>query len=168
MRMIAMAGVLVCFAGTAWGQQTPAAAPAAATPDTDMTRLGYVSAADIAAGLKKLPQDRADIAFRIFQLPPYAVNAANRAPVTQIANIHDSQSELFMVLDGSGSIVWGGKVVGGTRTGDNVAGKSIEGGTTQKLAKGDFFVVPPGLPHMFADIAPGGLQVMQLYLPKPK
>ena len=165
MRIVALAGVLVMLSGNAWAQQAPAAP---ATPDTDTTKLGYMSAADIAAGLKKLPQDRADIAFRIFQLPPYNVNAANRAPVTQIANVHDSQSELFMVIDGSGSIVWGGKVVGATRTADNVAGKSIEGGTTQKLSKGDFFVVPPGLPHMFADIAPGGLQVMQLYLPKPK
>lgn len=43
-----------------------------------------------------------------------------------------------------GSIVWGGKVVGATRTGGNVTGKAIEGGTTQKLSKGDFFVVPPG------------------------
>jgi hypothetical protein len=165
MRTIAMVWVLVCLAGNGWAQQAPSTPP---TPDTDTTKLGYMSAADIAAGLKKLPQDRADIAFRIFQLPPYNVNAANRAPVTQIANIHDSQSELFMVIDGSGSIIWGGKVVGETRTGDNVAGKSIQGGTSQKLAKGDFFVVPPGLPHMFADIAPGGLQVMQVYLPKPK
>ena len=166
MRLLAMACVLVLLSVNAMAQQAPAAAPS--VPDTDTTKLGYVSAADIAAGLKKLPQDRADIAFRIFQLPPYNVNAANRAPVTQIANVHDSQSELFMVIDGSGSIVWGGKVVGAAKTADNVTGKSIEGGTTQKLAKGDFFVVPPGLPHMFADIAPGGLQVMQLYLPKPK
>ena len=166
MRMLAMACVLGLFSVNAWAQQAPAAAPP--TPDTDMTKLGYVSAADIAAGLKKLPQDRADIAFRIFQLPPYNVNAANRAPVTQLPNVHDSQSELFMVIAGSGSMVWGGKVVGATRNADNVTGKSIEGGTTQKLAKGDFFVVPPGLPHMFADIAPGGLQVMQVYLPKVK
>lgn len=56
--------------------------------------------------------------------------------------------------------------MGGTPSGGNVTGKTIEGGTTQKLSKGDFFVVPPGMPHMFANIAPNGLQVMQLYLPK--
>ena len=166
MRVLAAVCALVLLSVNAMAQQVPAAAPP--TPDTDTTKLGYMSAGDIAAGLKKLPQDRADISMRIFQLPPYNVNAANRAPVTQIANVHDSQSELFMVIDGSGSIIWGGKVVGATRTADNVAGKSIEGGTTQKLGKGDFFVVPAGVPHMFADIAPGGLQVMQLYLPKTK
>ena len=163
MRLIAMTCVLVLSSAFLSAQQ-PAAAPP--TPDTDLTKLGYVSAADIAARFKKLPQDRADISFRIFQLPPYNVNGANRAPVTQIANTHDSQSELFMVIDGSGSIQWGGKLTEAARNGANETGKAIVGGTTQKLAKGDFFVVPPGLPHMFTDIAPGGLQLMQLYLPK--
>ena len=165
MRTLAIAGMTLFLAGRAWAQ-APAAAPT--TPDTDLTKLGYVSAGDVAAGLKKLPQDRADISMRIFQMPPFNVNAAHRAPVTQVANVHDDQSELFMVLDGSGSIVWGGKVVGATRNGANVTGKSIEGGTTQTLGKGDFFVVPPGLPHMFANIAPAGIQLMQLYLPKTR
>ena len=159
--------IMILIASAAIHAQQPAAAPPP-TPDTDLTKLPYVSAAEIAAALKKLPHDRADVAFRIFQVPPYNVNAAHRAPVTQIANIHDDQSELFMVLDGSGSIVWGGNVVGPTRNGANVTGKTIEGGTTQKLAKGDFFLVPPGMPHMFADLAPGGLQLMQLYLPKTR
>ena len=165
MRIIAIASLTLFLSGSAWAQ-APAAAPA--TPDTDLTKLGYVSAGDIAAGLKKLPQDRADISMRILQIPPYNVNAAHRAPVTQVANVHDEQTELFMVLDGAGSIVWGGKVAGATRTGANVTGKAIDGGTTQKLGKGDFFVVPPGLPHMFANISPNGLQLMQLYLPKTR
>jgi len=125
MRLIAMVGVLALLAGNAWAQQQPAAATPP-TPHTDLTKLGYMSAADIAAGLKKLPQDRADIALRIFQIPPYNVNAAHRAPVTQIANVHDDQSELFMVIEGAGSLVWGGKVVGATRNGANVTGKAIE------------------------------------------
>jgi mannose-6-phosphate isomerase-like protein (cupin superfamily) len=159
MRIAVMMCVALSFAGHAWAQPP-------ATPDTDLTKLGYVSAGDIAAGLKKLPQDRADISMRIFQIPPYNVNAAHRAPVSQVANVHDDQSELFMVIEGTGSIVWGGTVAGATRNGANVTGSGIDGGTTQKLAKGDFFVVPPGLPHMFANIAPGGLQLMQIYLPK--
>ena len=41
-------------------------------------------------------------------------------------------------------------------------------GSKQKLAKGDFLIVPAGVPHMFADISPAGITVMQLYLPKAK
>jgi quercetin dioxygenase-like cupin family protein len=162
MRTTTVISCVMALSSSAALAQAPVAPP---TPDTDLTKLGYVSAADIAAGLKKLPQDRADVSMRVFQIPPYNVNAAHRAPVTQVANVHDGQTELFMVLDGTGSIIWGGTLVV-ARNGGNATGKSIEGGTTQKLGKGDFFVVPPGVPHMFANIAPGGLQLMQLYLPK--
>jgi len=162
MRTTTVISCVMALSSSAALAQAPVALP---TPDTDLTKLGYVSAADIAAGLKKLPQDRADVSMRVFQIPPYNVNAAHRAPVTQVANVHDGQTELFMVLDGTGSIIWGGTLVV-ARNGGNATGKSIEGGTTQKLGKGDFFVVPPGVPHMFANIAPGGLQLMQLYLPK--
>lgn len=71
----------------------------------------------------------------LFQIPPYDVNAAPRAPVPQVANVQDDQTELFMVLDGTGSIVWGGKVAGATRSGANVTGKAIDGGTTHLLFK---------------------------------
>ena len=158
MRIAVMMCVALSFAGHAWAQP--------ATPDTDLTKLGYVSAGDIAAGLKKLPQDRADISMRIFQIPPYNINAAHRAPGSQFKNMQQDQSELFMVIEGTGSIVWGGTITSTPRNGATLTGRGIDGGTTQKLAKGDFFVVPPGLPHMFANIAPGGLQLMQIYLPK--
>jgi mannose-6-phosphate isomerase-like protein (cupin superfamily) len=165
-RFMALAGVLVLSSIAASAQQ-PAAQPASApTPDSDPTRAHYMSAVDIAAGLQKLGNDRADIAFRIFQIPPYNINAAQRAPVTQVANVHDDQAELFIVLDGTGTMVTGGKVLGEKRNGANVTGTSIEGGTRQKLSKGDFLIVPAGVPHWFTDLAPGGLSLMQLYLPK--
>lgn len=75
MRIVAIATLTLCLSGSAWAQAPP-------TPDTDLTKLGSVSAGEIAAGLKKLPQDKADISMRIFQIPPYNVNAAHRAPVT--------------------------------------------------------------------------------------
>ena len=124
MRIAVMMCVALSFAGHAWAQP--------ATPDTDLTKLGYVSAGDIAAGLKKLPQDRADISMRIFQIPPYNINAAHRAPVSQVANVHDDQSELFMVIEGTGSIVWGGTVAGATRNGANITGRGIDGGNDSK------------------------------------
>ncbi|MCM3880953.1 MAG: hypothetical protein ND807_12665, partial [Vicinamibacterales bacterium] len=86
--------------------------------------------------------------------------------VGQVANQHDTQAELFMVLDGTATMVTGGKIVEPARNGANVTGKSIDGGTKQKLAKGDFLIIPAGVPHWFTDIAPAGVSLMQLYLPK--
>lgn len=167
MRIIATASVFVLLAGTAWAQQAAAPAPAnPPMPPNDPTKAHYVSAAEIAAGVRKLGNDRADIAHHIFNIPPYAVNAAHRAPVAQLANQHDTQTELFMVIDGTATMVTGGKIVGPTRNGTNVTGKAIEGGMRQKLAKGDFLIVPAGVSHWFTDIAPAGISLMQLYLPK--
>jgi mannose-6-phosphate isomerase-like protein (cupin superfamily) len=162
MRMMATAGVLVLLSGSARAQQP--AAPV--QPPNDQSKASYISAADVAAGVAKLGNDKADVAFRVFQVPPYTINAAHRAPVTQVANLHEAQAELFVVMDGTATMVTGGKVVEPTRNGTNVTGKAIEGGVKQKLAKGDFFIVPAGVPHQFTEIAPGGITMMQLYLPK--
>lgn len=164
MRLIATAGVLIVFSGTAWAQTAAPAAPP--LPPNDPTKASYMSAAQVAAGVKKLGNDQADVTFRVFQIPPYTVNAAHRAPVLNIANIHEAQAELFIVMDGTATMVTGGKIVEPTRNGTNITGKSIEGGTSQKLSKGDFLIVPAGVPHWFTAIAPGGITVTQLFLPK--
>ena len=99
---------------------------------------------------------------------PYTINVAHRAPVPNIANIHEAQAELFIVMEGTATMVTGGTIVEPARNGTNIAGKSIEGGTTQKLSKGDFFIVPAGVPHWLTNIAPGGLTVTQMFLPNAK
>lgn len=162
MRIMATAGVFVLLSGSAWAQQP--AAPA--QPPNDPNKASYMSAGQIAAGVATLGNDRADAAFRVFQIPPYTINAAHRAPVPQVANQHNAQAELFVVMDGTVTMVTGGKIVAPTSTGTNVSGKSIEGGVKQKLAKGDFFIVPAGVPHQFTEMAPGGVTVMTMYLPK--
>jgi uncharacterized RmlC-like cupin family protein len=45
-----------------------------------------------------------------------------------------------------------------------LSGTSIEGGVRQTFSKGDFLLVPSGIPHQFVDIqAP--VQLMSIYLP---
>ena len=105
-----------------------------------------------AAGVAKGGNDKADVAFRVFQIPPYTINAAHRAPVPQVANLHEAQAELFVVMEGTATMVTGGKIVGATRNGTNITGKSIEGGTGQK--------------HWFTNIAPAGITLTQMSLPK--
>jgi mannose-6-phosphate isomerase-like protein (cupin superfamily) len=163
MKPMTTIAVLVLLSGPAWAQT-----PAAPQPPNDLHKASYMSAAQVAAGVKKLGNEKADIAFRVFQIPPYTINAAHRAPVPNLANLHDAQSELFIVMEGTGTMVTGGTIVEPTRNGTNVTGKSIQGGTAQKLAKGDFMIVPSGVPHWFTDIAPTGLTVTQMYLPNAK
>jgi mannose-6-phosphate isomerase-like protein (cupin superfamily) len=88
-------------------------------------------------------------------------------PLAQGASVHEVQAELFYVVDGSATLLTGGKLVGETRNGTNLQGKSIEGGTALKFSKGDFMVVPSGVAHQFVDVQ-SPVVVMSMYLPDAK
>ena len=127
---------------------------------------GQVTAADLAAIVAKQPADRNGNA-TFLQLAPYNVNMEHRVNIPQNASIHDKEAELFYVINGSGMIVTGGKLINPTKNGDNSTGSGIEGGTAKKLAKGDFVLVPEGTPHWFS-MVDGELTMMSLHLPRSK
>jgi mannose-6-phosphate isomerase-like protein (cupin superfamily) len=142
--------------------------PAGSQPaPTDRTKASHMSAAALDAALAKLPTDRPSSSVRIFSFAPYNVNVERRLPQAQGASLHEAQAELFYVVDGSATLLTGGKLVGETRNGTNLQGKSIEGGTAQKFGKGDFLIVPSGVAHQFVDIQ-SPVVVMAIYLPDAK
>jgi mannose-6-phosphate isomerase-like protein (cupin superfamily) len=144
-----------------------AVAQTPAPPPTDRTTATRFSAEDLRAALAKLPTDRPTSAVRVFSLAPYNVNVEQRQPRPQGAAQHDAQAELFYVIDGSATLLTGGTIPNATRNGTNLAGASIENGVRTPFGKGDFLIVPSGVPHQFVDIqAP--LHLMSVYLPNPK
>ena len=143
------------------GAQTPAPAP------TDRTRATHFTAADLQAALAKLPADRPASSVRVFSLEPYNVAVEQRQPRAQGAASHADRAELFFVIDGTGTMLTGGTIPDGKASGVNTQGTSISGGTRIEFKKGDFIMVPSGVPHQFVDLkAP--VQVMSMYLPNPK
>jgi mannose-6-phosphate isomerase-like protein (cupin superfamily) len=138
--------------------QTPAASPAASRT--------MVSAADVTEMIAKAKAERKDqplLAQSMIQLAPYNVSLEYRAAVAN-ASVHETEAELFYVVEGSGTLVTGGKLTGETRNGVNLTGKTIEGGVSRKVAKGDFVMVPEGTPHWFSAID-GTIVLMSLHLP---
>lgn len=157
MRTLLLAAACVTFTTVAYAQ-------APAPPPTDRTKATQFTAAELQAALAMLPTDRPSSAARVFSLAPYNVNVERRMPQPQGASLHEAQAELFYVIDGSATMVTGGKLVGEKRNGTNLQGTGIENGTRHPLNKGDFLIVPSGVPHQFVDIkAP--VQVMSIYLP---
>jgi mannose-6-phosphate isomerase-like protein (cupin superfamily) len=151
--------VLIASASFAFAQQ-PAPNPAASRT--------MVSAADVAAMMAKAKAERkpdqANLAQSMIQLAPYNVSLEYRAAVGPPA-VHDTEAELFYVVDGSATLVTGGKLTAdATRNGANLTGKGIEGGTSRKVAKGDFIMVPETVPHWFSAID-GTVVLMSLHLP---
>jgi mannose-6-phosphate isomerase-like protein (cupin superfamily) len=154
--VLALGFVVIGMEGPAWAQATP-------TP-TDRTKASVFSAADLAAALGKLSDERPSSSVRVFSLAPYNVNVERRLPRPQGASLHEAQAELFYVIEGSATLLTGGTLVSPTRNGTNLSGTGIENGIRQSFGKGDFLLVPSGIPHQFVDIkAP--VQLMSIYLP---
>ena len=155
MRLIGIAISFVIFSCSAYAQ-----APA----PTDRTRATHFSAVDLQAALAKLPTDRPNAAARVFTLDPYNVAVEQRQPRAQGAASHADRAELFYVIDGTGTMLTGGTITDGKASGENTQGTTISGGTRIDFKKGDFIMVPSGVPHQFVDLkAP--VHVMSMYLP---
>jgi quercetin dioxygenase-like cupin family protein len=152
------------FVTTAALAQQPAAPPSAQTIKT------FASSADVMALIAKAKSERKDgqptVTEHILQLAPYNVSLEYRTAVGPAAQ-HEREAEIFYVIDGSGTMVTGGKLVNESRTNSqNLNGTGIEGGMSQAVAKGDFVIVPENTPHWFSAIN-GTLIMMSLHVPRP-
>lgn len=88
----------------------------------------------------------------LIEVNNYKVHASRReAP--GMAEVHNLDTDIVYVLEGSATLVTGGTVVDGKTTAPNeLRGKEISGGETHKLIKGDVIIVPAGTPHWFKEV----------------
>ena len=141
--------------------------PASPAPSSGGSRT-MVSASDVAAMIAKAKVDRKEnqalLAQSMIRLAPYNVSLEYRAAVANAA-VHETEAELFYVIDGSAMLVTGGKLKNESRTNDsNLTGSGIEGGVSRHVSKGDFIMVPEGTPHWFSAID-GTVVLMTLHVP---
>ena len=160
MRTTVIALAFGLMPGSLMAQQ---AAPQAQAPKT------FVSAADVTALMAKAKAtrkpDQANLVQPLLQLAPYSANLEYRAGVANAA-VHEKEAEMFYVVDGAGTLVTGGKLTAENRTNaENLSGSGIEGGKSQRVAKGDFIMVPENTPHWFSAIE-GTLTLMSIHLPR--
>jgi mannose-6-phosphate isomerase-like protein (cupin superfamily) len=163
-----MRAVIISLALALVSQSVPAQQPAA--PGSGQVMKTMASSADVAALVVKAKSERKDgqalIAQPLLQLAPYNVSLEYRAAVANAA-VHEREAELFYVIDGSATIVTGGKLADEKRTNaENLSGTGITGGTSRRVAKGDFIMVPENTPHWFSTID-GSITLMSLHLPHP-
>ena len=156
-RIMAATSLVTLLTLAIWAQrgQAPAGAPAAPA----------ITGSEVAAMIAKSPSDKNALGQRMLQLGTYNVNMEHRV-MGQAAAVHEKEAELFYVIDGAGTIVTGGKLVEEKRTNDaNLSGTSIQGGVSKRISKGDWIMVPEGVPHQIPTVE-GALTVMSLHLPR--
>jgi mannose-6-phosphate isomerase-like protein (cupin superfamily) len=134
-------------------------------PAPSITDTKVVTASELAALVAGTPKDRNGNA-NFIRLAPYNVNMEHRI-MGQAASVHETEAELFYVVDGTGTLVTGGKLKEEKRTNaENLSGSGIEGGVSKKVSKGDWIMVPAGVPHQYPSVDASGLTLMSLHLPK--
>ncbi|HEU5020539.1 MAG TPA: cupin domain-containing protein [Bryobacteraceae bacterium] len=130
--------------------------PAQQPASTDLKT--FSSSADVQALIAKAKAERKDgqaiVMENILSFAPYAATLEYRATGGNAA-VHDKVAEMMYVIEGSGTIVTGGKM----------NGSKIDGGQARKVSKGDFLVVPQGTPHQFTQ-SDGNLVLMTIKMPR--
>ncbi len=123
-----------------------------------------VTAADIKAFIDALPKDRiSDRPIRVVEVGGYknGVYGVFR-PQSLSGNAIRHQttvSEIYFMLEGSGTLVTGGTITEERSSGmspntksPNFAGSGITGGVSRKIAAGDVIVIPGNVPHWWSSL----------------
>jgi mannose-6-phosphate isomerase-like protein (cupin superfamily) len=124
-----------------------------------------VTNADLRATLKAAPPAGVmDQQIRVVDIGKYnvAVGVLHRAAAAkQSAISHAQVTEVYHIMEGSGTFVTGGEMVdpmpsppeGDTvkvLVGPSTSGSAIRGGQRRRVGPGDVIVIPPGVPHWFS------------------
>jgi len=131
----------------------------------------FLSDKDIMGLIDKAKADRKGdapmVAEPILLLAPYRAQLEYR-PGTGPAAVHEKDAELFVVLQGTGNIVTGGKLVDEKRVNaNNLSGPSIADGHSQAVVKGDMLIVPANTPHQVIPTGGAPIVVMTMHVPHP-
>ena len=80
----------------------------------------------------------------------YAVAVVVVDNVKPKAEVHEKAVDVWRVLNGSGTIILGGKLVASVDQGNGEwVADEIANGARHELAEGDVIDIPPGVPHQF-------------------
>jgi mannose-6-phosphate isomerase-like protein (cupin superfamily) len=110
----------------------------------------YVSDATMMKILKDSPVDPiTDVPVRTVDAGKHNVSVAivRRTKADNgMAFSHDNMSETYVIREGSGTLVTGGRMISVQPNG----GGRVEGGTSQRVVPGDIIIIPRGVPHYFS------------------
>jgi glc operon protein GlcG len=89
----------------------------------------------------------------LIEVEDYKIHASRRESQPGLAEIHARDTDIIYVLQGSATLVTGGRAVAAKPTApEELRGSGIEGGESREITVGDVVVVPNGTPHWFQQV----------------
>jgi hypothetical protein len=137
-----------------------------------------LKAADVKAFIDKLPKDQvSDLPIRVAEVGGYKVGVYGvfrPKAVPGDAILHEtSVTEIYYMLEGTGTLVTGGTLVDQRSAGvspntkrPNYRGSRIEGGTSRRVVPGDIVIIPGKVPHWWSTLD-GDIRYL-IYRPDPE
>jgi mannose-6-phosphate isomerase-like protein (cupin superfamily) len=140
-------GVGVSGAASATQDEEVALAGAAALTERKMSVVKFIDANAVNDGFAK-----GAVLDDASNGENYMVHASRREK-PGMSEVHELDTDIIYVLDGTATFVTGGKSLDPRMTAANeFRGSAIEGGETRDLKKGDVVIVPKGTPHWFKKV----------------
>jgi len=141
----------------------PALAQSASPPPTKL----FASAADVQALIAKAKAEHkgGNTAKLVVNDEGYPFQLEHRTDTTP-PSIHPKHAELIEIIEGSCTLVTGGKLLGAKPAAPGAmtqGGTAIEGGSKRRVSKGDYIMVPANTPHQYTEV--NGLVMMTLHMP---
>lgn len=127
----------------------------------------FFSAQQIETNIRKAPANGiGESEINLIERTPDHAGILLRRTKPGKAEVHESQADVWYVIDGGCTLVTGGTVMGGAQAEPGeIRGSGIQGGEEHRLAKGDFIRVPAGVPHWIKQIT--GKEIVYIVVKYP-
>ena len=113
----------------------------------------YVPAHEVEPSIRKAPEQRPTISWIDYADTAKYLASVIRRTGPDEAEVHKAMTDVWYVIEGSGTLVTGGSLIEAVQTEpDELRGTGIAGGETRHVGKGDILVIPTGIPHWLSKI----------------
>ena len=131
----------------------------------------YLTDAELRHAIETAPEEQAGrpglYVVRLSSKSEYPVVGVRRTTAGG-AEVHAEYTDVWYVIEGAATLVTGGNVAAGVSTAPGeVRGASIKEGSSRKIQKGEFAIIPAGTPHWVSGIEGKEFLYIVVKMPKP-
>ncbi len=131
----------------------------------------YLTDSELRRAIEAAPEEQAGrpglYVVRLSSKSEYPVVGVRRTTAGK-AEVHAEFTDVWYVIEGAATLVTGGTVVAGASAAPGeVRGTGIKDGSSRKIQKGEFAVIPAGTPHWVSGIDGKELLYIVVKMPIP-